>query len=282
MKIKSSVIIAISCLIIISCSTFKIGNNWINSNIEGHYCDEKPSLKDDFYQSVNYEKLTNSEFSSNSHLAGIQNNMTLLLNKQIPELQNATVPFDVETDKFIKLYKKCNDWNSRNKEGLNPIIPLIKKINSIQSIKDFNSFFENESLKLIFPLRINMKSNNGYFYVPLIEINYLFDKYPNECKSFCSVMFQKLGYSEKETSELLEKAYCFEKSFNTKQNLNYENQNVNITKQRIKTEFANLPLFEYIESFGLPGNTFCISNMNVLKILDLNFTEDNLEAIKVL
>lgn len=37
---------------------------WINSNIDGNLLQECPSIKEDFYQAVNYDRLKNEQLSS--------------------------------------------------------------------------------------------------------------------------------------------------------------------------------------------------------------------------
>lgn len=281
---KKIIIILTSIALITLVSCKNSNNKWVNTNINGNYSAERPSVKDDFYQAINYDSICNSNSVNYSIYSGFQNEITKLLNNQITELyKNNNANYNLETKQFLKLYEKCIDWNKRDRDGLSPIIPIINKINSIESVSDFETLFEDDIFRLFFPLKVNLKYNNGHYYTPLIDINYIFDKYPEVYKEFFNQMFLKLGYTETDTEELINKAYEFEKLYNSSYVKNELIPNSeNVTTLKLKTEIKNLPLLSYLKSYGIENLTYAIARMNAFQSFDRNFTEDNLEAIKAL
>ena len=286
MKTLSKIILIGTTILFFSCSNNKEKSNWLNTNIEWNFSPEKPSVKDDFYQSVNYERIKNEIITNSNITAGLQNDVNLLIEKQISLLNDVNfTASDYETDLFIELYNMCLDWKSRNQEGVKPIIPIIEKIQSIQNLKDFEILLQDDTFRLFFPIAINLKCNNGYFYTPMLNINYLFGKTPEQFKNFYKAMFIKIGYEAELAEKLINTAFEFEKlyNFNYINNISSNNNsNFPIHFNSIKTEFNNFPIDFYLESYGVQNLSYIFSYFEAFKNLDKNYTEENLETIKTL
>jgi predicted metalloendopeptidase len=124
-KKTQTILIVLSLFILIGCSKNKA--NWINTNIDGNILPEKPSLKDDFYQSVNYDDLKNNPLHSESVVSNGQIEINRILVQHVTSMaknadkENASdSPHEIEKQKLIALFNMSLDWEKRNKEGVKP------------------------------------------------------------------------------------------------------------------------------------------------------------------
>ena len=102
-KLKKELILLFLMFSVIGCR-----KQWINTNIDGTILNEKPSVKDDFYQSVNYEKL--------KYYSPEKDNEFDILVEYISSMvkQNkSTDEKNSEKQKLIKLYEMSMDWEKR-------------------------------------------------------------------------------------------------------------------------------------------------------------------------
>ena len=265
--------------------TFKINcenkQGWINTNIKGNVLAIKPSEKDDFYQSINYERFNNYsnirvESTGYDEIAKIITEDYRKLNKL------ANIDIDSEKKKFVDLYRMVTDWESRDSNDMKPILSTMKKIQSINNLNEITERFADEQARLFFPLKLNLKNTNGFFYVPEIEISFLFVKEVEFYFDFYNHILGKFGYTEKEIKQLVMDAYNFENLYAKK--LKEENTYYSqfIYANKIKQEYQNLPLTDYLYYSGIPNLTYKIKFSEEMEILDSIFDEEHIEAIKAL
>ena len=265
--------------------TFKINcenkQGWINTNIKGNVLAIKPSEKDDFYQSINYERFNNYsnirvESTGYDEIAKIITEDFRKLNKL------ANIDIDSEKKKFVDLYRMVTDWESRDSNDMKPILSTMKKIQSINNLNEITERFADEQARLFFPLKLNLKNTNGFFYVPEIEISFLFVKEVEFYFDFYNHILGKFGYTEKEIKQLVMDAYNFENLYAKK--LKEENTYYSqfIYANKIKQEYQNLPLTDYLYYSGIPNLTYKIKFSEEMEILDSIFDEEHIEAIKAL
>ncbi len=81
---KKVVLMIATSFLFLSCSLSGNKSKWINSNIDGNLLQERPSLKDDFYQAVNYERLKNEELSS--YVISNETNLNRIIENQMLEI----------------------------------------------------------------------------------------------------------------------------------------------------------------------------------------------------
>ena len=270
-------------------SKFSKRENWINSNIDGNLLSEKPSLKDDFYQAENYENLKNMSLKDGTAMVGGARNMQEILTRQISQLTReeekyteASSQYDSEKQMFISLYKMCLDWEKRNALGVQPVIPVIRKIQNIKSISDFEKAFADDELLLIFPIKMDLKNNNGSYYVPALSLNFLFANNSDEYTEFYNSMLIKCGFSESEADTIVQQALNFENNYNFNIVKNKVSEVSSIYSTNLKREYPNFPLAVFFEAYGVSDLTYLIKHTQEFKIFDSLFTEQNLEAIKAL
>ena len=281
---KATVFGALAFLIFTSCSNGS--KKWINTNIEGNILPEKPSEKDDFYQAINYENLKNMPLKDGAAVAGGTANMRELLAKQISQMAQETSTTSAENNsekqKLFALYNKCLDWQTRDTLGVQPLLPFIKKIQEIKSISEFETLFNDQDILFFFPVGIDLKTNNGFYYTPTISINFMFGKNLDEYKEFYKSMLTKCGFSQNEANSIVQQAYNFEKNYNTNILQNNVLEASSIYYNNIKREYTNFPLAAFLHGYGVPNLNYFIKTTQELKTFDSLFTDENLEAIKAL
>lgn len=283
MKLK--ILIIISFIIsLLSCSNGK--SNWMNTNIDGNLLAEKPSLKDDFYQAVNYEELQKVLLNeSDAFLTGHEKINKILTEQIISMVQNSEQNnlMNIEQKRFIELYKMCIDWNGRNKNGLEPVIQLYKKIRRIKKLSELNDLLKNdEDFYLFFPFNVNLKSNNGMNYIPSLSVDFIFERYPEEFSDFYIKMLKNLNpeSSESEIEEKIQSAYDLEKKYNSCLYEEKQKEGKTFFWNKINQDFKNFPMATFLQTYGIPFLT-CNGTYEVL-VFDSLYVEENLENIKTL
>ena len=98
---------------------------WLNTNIKGNVLQNKPSVKDDFYQAINYEYCINAK-ENKEYIGGGYNEIIKIITENLSQL-NEEYNTDLLTEKnnFIALYRMTIDWKSRDLNGIKPIIPVM-------------------------------------------------------------------------------------------------------------------------------------------------------------
>lgn len=268
-----------SIFILLIMTFFSCSNKdkWINSNIEGNLLQECPSVKDDFYQSVNYDRLKNESLTSYTNSNAERTNQ--IIENQMLEILTKEKSDDRDEQLLIDLYNMYLDDEKRNADGIKPILPVVKKIQAIKSLKDFETAFSDEDVKWSFPITIRFVSTDIVFSSPYFLINLYFKEFPKEMMEMYIKMFVKLGYDESEAKRLLLSACDFEKNYHEAQIDN----SVSIISLSVALEkYLNLPLEEYIKNTGLLEINRYVFDESRFRILDSLFIEENLENIKTL
>ena len=160
-----------SIFILLIMTFFSCSNKdkWINSNIDGNLLVECPSVKDDFYQSVNYDRLKNEQLSS--YAISNETNLNKIIENQMLTILSKEKSDDRDEQLLIDLYNMYLDDEKRNADGIKPILPVVKKIQAIKSLEDFRNSLNDDEIRTTFPISINLRSNNGFYSVPFCYVN---------------------------------------------------------------------------------------------------------------
>ena len=251
-------------------------SQWLNSNIKGNYLSEKPLLKDDFYQSVNYEKLIEPE---NPQIVNEGNvyNARLTLNTQMLEVLKNGDSTNPEHQILHEFYKQFVNWEQRNSVGLKTVIPYIKKINAVKTLTDFESLFNDEVLCYFMPVYGNFRSS------PLLDYTQLF-KNKEASYDFYTKMLVKAGMKKSEVENLIKNAIDFEeKIFLIEDDLMKQRY---VSYAGIEDTFMNYPIKKYLEALNLPSEftvynfNYFINNIERISFIDSLYNQENLENLK--
>ena len=152
-KVLLTLLILLLSLAVISCS---------NTDSQTNGGAVAPSLKNDFYEAVNYEQLSSwtipADKSSISHISNMDDIVSNRLNGLIEQAVSSNPVKDQDKDAYnIKaLYETAMDWNTRNVSGFGQLQPYLDNIDSATTVKDL--------------LKVNMDLNRKYGIAPIYAI----------------------------------------------------------------------------------------------------------------
>ena len=275
MKVNFILLMMIICCI--SCSNNSSKNKWLNTNIEGNLLEECPSLKDDFYQAVNYDRLKNEQLS----FYGISNetNLNKIIENQMLAILSKEKSEDKDEQLLIDLYNMYLDNEKRNSDGIKSIMPAIQKIQGIKSLEDFRNSLNDDEIRTSFPISIDLRFNNGFYSIPFCSVNIFFGNNQQTYFDFYEKILIKIGYDKAESKRLIQLALEFEKKY-SEQPL----QDGYATSLLVASNsYKNLPLKELVENWNISGLVqYGFSNPSHFEVFNSMYVEENLEVIKTL
>ena len=208
---------------------------------------ECPSVKDDFYQSVNYDRLKNEQLSS--YAISNETNLNKIIENQMLTILSKEKSDDRDEQLLIDLYNMYLDDEKRNADGIKPILPVVKKIQAIKSLEDFRNSLNDDEIRTTFPISINLRSNNGFYSVPFCYVNIFFGNNQQNYSDFYEKTLIKIGYDKSEAKRLIQLALEFEKKYSEQPLIDD-----NVTSLLIASNsYKNLPLKELVENWNISG-----------------------------
>ena len=152
-KVLLTLLILLLSFAVISCS---------NTDSQTNGGAVAPSLKNDFYEAVNYEQLSSwtipADKSSISHISNMDDIVSDRLNGLIEQAVSSNPVKEQNKDEYnIKaLYETGMDWDKRNVSGFGQLQPYLDDIDKATTVKDL--------------LKVNMDLNRKYGIAPIYAI----------------------------------------------------------------------------------------------------------------
>lgn len=270
------IIICFTSLLLLTSCTKKTQTQWLNTNIKGNYLPQKPSLKDDFYQNVNYEKLI-APSNENVVNEGNANNAYAVLREQMSIVLKDANSTNPEHQILHKFYNQFIDWESRNADSFNPVLPYIKKINNVKTLEDFEALFSDDILRYFMPVYLNTKYSSS------LTINYfeLFEK-KDIAFQFFTKMLIKSGLAKQEAENKIQNLISFEEKII----LDDEKKSSSYSYAGIDDLFVNFPIKKLLENLDLPQELttfncyYFVEYANRISLFDSFYNLENLENLK--
>ena len=293
------------------------GKPWINSCINGNLPESQPDAKDDIYLHYNYNRaLRYQEYDkealdqfSTKHRDFLKEYMRLGYVPQNPKLYTRS-----EMDALTIFFDQAKDLSSLKQRGLEDLEPFFLKVDGAKSIQELN----NVLLAKDFPFSpfidmciyaSDLSKTNGLYVIP----HFLFGEYdhtaPNyqdtededkleriaeyfsvEC-DYVSRYLSLIGCSEDEADKKAEELLDFEKSYGrfaeseTGKEKYFEFGEVfedKVITEECYKKTSNFPLKKTIEKFGKSSGVLYTDNYKWIEELDRQWTNDNLELIKLM
>ena len=285
------------------------GSPWLATVIRGNVTKDTPtSLTDDFYLAINKDWLATAEVPA-GHMA---NTSFYVVEEEVAANAKAMLKdgnikgHDAKLAK--QLYDACLDWDTRNKQGVAPAQKIIDDINSLQTLDDIAAFICNPKRSTNVPMLVALGSlpmgsdatQNGTF---IGFENALLgdpgdyregvDKQSDGYKELLAVekgLLTRLGYTEDETTKVVDEALALEEELTKTQFSMAEMADpkglegyheVDYTPEEVKSIMKSFPLIEFAESRGYGATKmYNVGRDDQLPAIDALWREDNVQKIK--
>ena len=105
---------------------------------------KKPDLKDDFYESVNYDTLLNAKIPADSSAWSHMYDVQKTIEKRQEELTNEILADpNYKNEDIDNLLELLHDYEGRNKRGFDELKPYFEMIDNVKTLEDFNKLMFN-------------------------------------------------------------------------------------------------------------------------------------------
>ena len=263
-----------------------------------------PSLKDDFYGSINYLNKQDPFYNAQSE---VSKNVTLL----VSEIENDPNYKDEDYFDFFETYE---DYDTRDKNGIKELEPYFKEIDDAKNIDEFSNVLAKIDYDLgidpfvnwgIMPdLYDNSKNVIAFSPTSLERLNlFLFDTsmrsslefFTNEKYSTYKNIFEKTrieflklyGYDEEKAKDVSDQITEYAKKIQAgslsidELNANYMDYYKKYSLSDLKEIVPNLPIEKVMSKYGLDNyKEFVVIDDGHIRELDYNYNEANLPVMK--
>lgn len=280
---------------------------WLNSNIINIVTDEtNPDLKDDFYLNVNHDY-----FMDVSLRPGYSNETPFFDAADTVKERCLDILADKTLDKRdAKLpqsfYELFLDWETRNEQGVEPLMFFFDKLRNISSLEELNEYMLTDDYFVYgnYLANVNVGTNTDDSTLYQVDIysttlslldSAEYQELTEEGKrrntyneGAAKYMLGRLGYSEEEIAKLIENQFSFEKKIAASMKTRLEQsdpgfvkESINpVTMEDLKEMSPNYPLPQYMEKFGYSDSKLINVNEPAwLKGLNEVYTEENFDEI---
>ena len=280
---------------------------WLNSNIIGIVTDEtNPDLKDDFYLNVNHDYFMNvslrpgypSETPIFDAADTVKERCKDILTDKTLEERDAKLP-----QSFYELFL---DWDTRNEQGVEPLMFFFDKLKNIKSLEELNEFMLTEDYFIygnyLANVYLGMNPDDSNLYQVEIYSTSLSLRDSAEYKELteegkrrntyneglASYMLGRLGYTDEEIAKLIENQFSFETKIAASMKTTLEQSDPSFVKESInpvtmddlKEMSPNYPLPQFMEKFGYADSKLINVNEPAwLTGLNEVYTEENFDEI---
>lgn len=287
--------------------TGAVGDKWYASVIAGAVSGEaEVSLKDDYFTAINLDYLAGLTIEDGHASAGVFEDADKIMRERTLALLKEENPGSHEGKLTSRLYELALDWESRNEEGLKPILPEVEEIKAIRTVDDLIAYETDGDDMFSSTLALfqtgNSLANPGNYTVEIASTD-LFLSDPGEyfhqsengkltedyCKKVVGYMLGRLGFSEEEADRVWLGCQAFETGI-AEHMLTLEewysddiyDRIINTcTLEELREAQGNYPLVEMLTAYGMDGSdTYNLNEPEWLSALGNLYTEEHVEDIK--
>ncbi len=261
------------------------------------------SLKDDFYEAINYDILKNAKIPNDSgswskwYDAGeVIEDRTEELTAEILEDPNYT------NDDVTKLLELYTDYEGRNQRGYSELQKYFDLIDNAKTIEDFNKVILTLERDLDLAVLINFETLNDFydssktilFIEPITIVDIPFEFFTEKKYSAYVPIIEKeikkfyeiLGYDEEKINSLVTQLEDFAKTIQGKSIIQSEITDMfdyykKYTLDEITNEVKNIPIKQLLSALKVDNQEYySVYDMGHYKALDEFYTNENLPLIK--
>ena len=281
---------------------------WINSCIIGTVNESyNPSLKDDFYVSVNRDWLINSKFKPGKSCTSSFEELQYIVDSKVKDLMTDKSIKTHEAKLIRKLFKIYMDFNTResNLDRLKSHIQLIEHIETIDQLTEYfktDECFFHGSCIIHFSRALDLKETNKYC-IGISTTGLTFgdsDEYTKELTSngkknkeffekIIRYVMNRYGYTDEEIDKLLELRYRFEYmvapyiySYEESSKPDYIEKIYNsVTLDDLNNISPVFPIVDIMKAYKIDiSKLITLYEPRYLEYINTIYNQDNLELIK--
>lgn len=267
--------------------------HWINSNLAGNIAPTKPSLKDDFYQAMNWEWMAEHAVIPPDQFGFSRVSDTCEgPYDQIADMLKMNGSISYEEQLCKKLYYQLSDKKTRDSYGCTGANVIVQKILSVSSFDEFWQLAYTPDIPDCLPFEYTWTSVdrlNSFIFVPTIQFKLLFGDHDNpdtdeyrtateNLKRFYVTMLEKCGFAEDDAEKRVEDAFLFEKDYAVTE----KDTSNTYSNLRFQSRFPNIPLFEIMEKKGGDFHSVTLTSEETWVNLNKRCVPENLETLKTL
>jgi len=258
------------------------------------------ALKDDFYDSVNYETLKNAKIPSDSSSWSLGYDVY----KEIEE-RKKTLTEEIladpnfkseETEILLELY---HDYEGRNKRGFSELKPYFDMVDNVKTIEDYNKLMlkvdEDLDLQL---LVVGLATNDitgditkmifAFDQVGQFELftESKFERYKVGTEKMIKKVATEIGYTEEQANKFISDYEAFAKRIQAKSIKQSEVNDptklfIKYSLDDITKEIKNIPIKRFLENRKIADQKeYVMTDLGHYKALDEFYTEENLPFLK--
>lgn len=278
---------------------------WQDSEVYGVLTqDQTVSKKDDFYAAVNRDFILGASVSETSPEDSVASRMSdAVTEKKKALLADSTLEgHDAET--VQNMYNLLLDWETRNSQGIAPIMPFVAAIQQIQTLDDLTQYLCTDAMCLvdagIAQLSISQYQNNPDYYAVEVDPTVLllgtseYSRISSSGKrqlsflqSQCYYMLERIGYSEEQIDQIFTNCILFESVLAEAVTEYLQTEDVSTIGNKPCTEedlcklAGNFPMEELLQARGLDGSVvYNVPSPMWLVVLGKIYNEYNLEYFR--
>ena len=265
----------------------------------------RPSLKDDFYEYVNYQN-TESPMQDPQSVVFQQQGLIISQIEKDPTFKN---------ENYFTFFDLYEDEDERNKKGIDDLKPYFEEIDNADTLDKFSDIMIKVSYDLGVDSFINFSiepnaydnSKNVISINPMVLeklslfniidpmspsgleffTNEKYSKYKEAFEKARVEYFKQYGYDEAKSKKLSNEITDFAKTIQAKSQSidNLQNNPLDyykiVTKSELKSLISNLPLDKFLAKYNLSSYPyFAITDQGHLEELNKYYKEENLPLMK--
>ncbi len=288
---------------------------WMNTNVIGMVTEETTATeKDDYYLAVNHDWLMNTKLKD-----GKDNQMSwdadeivkdrcleFLNDKELRNAKDAQLARDAKN--IQNLYELFNDWEQRDKAGVEPCRSRVDKLMAVQSISELNDYIADPENILWDCSPVNVSLGIDATDSSLYNVSITVHPFPSYSDSAeyehetengkrekeyhdaaFSYMMKRLGYTDEETKKYLDDSFSYEKQLAGSVMTVMESMDKDALKQQmnpvtieeLKEMAPNYPVVEKMKALGFENaERINVDEPKAIKKINELYTPEHFDEIK--
>ena len=285
------------------------GDKWVDSDLIGSVSEnDNIRLQDDYAAAANKDWILSVEEGEES--STLDEIDEVILNNKKALLEDPTLN-SKEARELKKYAALAQDWDGRDKAGVEPLRPYIDSIRNISSAEELRSWMNDPEANPLGEALITVNSAHRSYETPDTYAVYLFApnlaleteaagcdyyfainasglRYKEYIEGSIGYMLSGLGYEGSEIKDIINGCYKIEKKLAAKMSrrtidtlYSFEDEDT-CTRSELAEAAGDYPLGEYLDAWGYRGRDSFVADSSYLKGLSKLDLSRDLENIKAM